>query len=148
MSWIEAYHTLVSLFAHPLLLFLIILNSLFTDLLHFSSIFKHGFIQLIFHVMNQINIINQVTWTNIITIIIVVEIWSGYTVCYVDMKCIIILPYSIKTKENDIVNERKWYSENGKKHHWTMLTVCVCVFWSYLVITVNLRFWFAWKFTV
>ena len=80
--------------------------------------------------MNQINIINQVTWTNIITIIIVVEIWSGYTVCYVDMKCIIILPYSIKTKENDIVNERKWNDIVKMVRSTTELCwqcVCVCV---------------------
>ena len=42
------------------LLFLIILNSLITDLLHFLSVFTHGFIQLFFNVMNRIKIINQV----------------------------------------------------------------------------------------
>ena len=42
--------------------FLIILNSLFTDSLHFLSIFTHGhgFIQLFFNVMNRIKINNQV----------------------------------------------------------------------------------------
>ena len=38
----------------------IILNSLFTDSLHFPSIFTHGFIQLFFKVMNRIKITNQV----------------------------------------------------------------------------------------
>ena len=42
------------------LIFLTILNSLFNDSLHFLSVFTHGFIQLFFNVMNQINIINQV----------------------------------------------------------------------------------------
>ena len=41
-------------------LFLIILNLLFTDSLHFPSVFTHGFIQLFFNVMNRIKIINQV----------------------------------------------------------------------------------------
>ena len=40
-------------------LFLIILNSLFTDSLHFPSVFTHGFIQLFLNVMNRIKIINQ-----------------------------------------------------------------------------------------
>ena len=42
------------------LLSLIILNSLFTDSLHFLSVFTHGLIQLFFNVMNRIKIINQV----------------------------------------------------------------------------------------
>ena len=41
-------------------LFLIILNSLFTDSSHFPSVFTHGFIQLFFNAMNRIKIINQV----------------------------------------------------------------------------------------
>ena len=48
------------------MLFLIILNSLFTDSLHFLSVFTHGFIQLFFNVMNQIKTINQV-WLGVIT---------------------------------------------------------------------------------
>ena len=46
-------------------LFLIILNLLFTDSLHFPSVFTHGFIQLFFNVMNRIKIINQV-WLGLI----------------------------------------------------------------------------------
>ena len=42
------------------LLFLIILNSLFTESLHFPSVFTNGFIQLFFNAMNRIKIINQV----------------------------------------------------------------------------------------
>ena len=45
--------------------FLIILNSLFTDSLHFPSAFIHGLIQLFFNVMNRIKIINQV-WLGLI----------------------------------------------------------------------------------
>ena len=41
------------------LLFLDILNSLFTYSLHFPSVFTHGFIQLFFNAMNPIKIINQ-----------------------------------------------------------------------------------------
>ena len=41
-------------------LFIIILNSLFTDTLHFLSVISYGFIQLFFNVMSQIKIINQV----------------------------------------------------------------------------------------
>ena len=41
-------------------IFLIILNSLFTDSLHFRSVLIHGFIQLFFNVMIQIKITNQV----------------------------------------------------------------------------------------
>ena len=42
-------------------LFLIILNSLFTDSLHFPTVFTHGFIQSFFNVaMNRMKIINQV----------------------------------------------------------------------------------------
>ena len=48
-----------------LIVFLIILNSLFIDSLHFSSVFTHGFIQLFFNVMNRIKIINQV-WLGLI----------------------------------------------------------------------------------
>ena len=40
-------------------LFLIILNSLFTDPLHCLSVLTHGFIELFFNVMNRIEIINQ-----------------------------------------------------------------------------------------
>ena len=46
-------------------LFLIILNSLFTDSLNFPSVFVHGLIQLLFNVMNPIKIINQV-WLGLI----------------------------------------------------------------------------------
>ena len=42
----------VSLFHY--LLTLIILNSLFTDSLHFPSVITHGFIELFFNVMNRI----------------------------------------------------------------------------------------------
>ena len=42
------------------LLFSIVLNSLFTDSLHFLSVFTHGFVQSFFNVMNRIKIINQV----------------------------------------------------------------------------------------
>ena len=42
------------------LLFPIVLNSLFTDSLHFLSVFTHGFVQSFFNVMNRIKIINQV----------------------------------------------------------------------------------------
>ena len=41
-------------------LFIIILNLLFTDTLHFLSVISYGFIQLFFNVMSQIKIINQV----------------------------------------------------------------------------------------
>ena len=41
-------------------LFIIILNSLFTDTLHFLSVISYWFIQLFFNVMSQIKIINQV----------------------------------------------------------------------------------------
>ena len=46
------------------LLSLIILN-LFTDSLHFPSVFIHGLIQLFFNVINRIKIINQV-WLGLI----------------------------------------------------------------------------------
>ena len=42
------------------LLFSIVLNSLFTDSLHFLSVFTHGFVQSFCNVMNRIKIINQV----------------------------------------------------------------------------------------
>ena len=38
--------------------FAIILNSLFTDSLHFPSVFTHGFIQLFVNVMNRMKINN------------------------------------------------------------------------------------------
>ena len=48
-------------------LFLIILNSLFTDSSDFPSVFTHGFIQLLFNIaMNRIKIINQV-WLGLLT---------------------------------------------------------------------------------
>ena len=64
------YGELVSLFVILIiwcdeLLFLIILNSLFTDSIHFPSAFAHGFIQLFFNVMNRTKIINQV-WSGLL----------------------------------------------------------------------------------
>ena len=41
------------------LLFSIVLNSLFTDSLHFLSVFTHRLVQSFFNVMNRIKIINQ-----------------------------------------------------------------------------------------
>ena len=58
----QFYYLLTLIISCNELFFLIILNSLFTDSLHFSSVFTHGhgFIQLFFNVMNRIKIINQV----------------------------------------------------------------------------------------
>ena len=56
MNTVSLFHYLLTL----VILFLIILNLLFTDSLHFLSVFTHGFIQLFFNVMNRIKIINQV----------------------------------------------------------------------------------------
>ena len=58
MSLFHYLHNLLILCNESL--FLIILNSLFADLLHSPSVFTHGFIQLFFNVMNCIKIINQV----------------------------------------------------------------------------------------
>ena len=55
MNTVSLFHYLLTL----VILFLIILNSLFTDSLHFISVFTNGFIQLFFNVMNRIKIINQ-----------------------------------------------------------------------------------------
>ena len=63
MNTVSLFHYLLSL---SLILWcneslsLVILNSLFANLLHFPSVFTHGFIQLFFNVMDQIKIINQV----------------------------------------------------------------------------------------
>ena len=53
MNTVSLFHYLLTL----VILFLIILNSLFTDSLHFISVFTNGFIQLFFNVMNRIKII-------------------------------------------------------------------------------------------
>ena len=61
MNRVNLFHYLLTLITWcNELFFLIILNSLFTDLLHFLSVFTHRFIQLLFNVMNRIKIINQV----------------------------------------------------------------------------------------
>ena len=67
----------VSLFAHPQCwcnesYFLLILNSLFIDSLHFPSIFTHRVIQLFFNIMNRIKIINQV-WLGLIKVKMMIE---------------------------------------------------------------------------
>ena len=48
------------------MLFLNILKSLFTESLHFPSVFTQEFFQLFFNVMNRIKIINQ-AWLELIT---------------------------------------------------------------------------------
>ena len=61
MNTVSLFHYLLTLIIwFNESLFLIILNSLFTDSLHLASVFTHGFIQLFFNVMNWIKIINQV----------------------------------------------------------------------------------------
>ena len=54
------------------LLFFIILNSSFTESLHFPSVFTHGFIQLLFNVMNWIKIITQ-AWLGLLC-----RYWTSY----------------------------------------------------------------------
>ena len=61
MNTVSLFHYLLSLIIRcNESLFLIILNSLFTDSLYFPSFSTHGFIQLFFNLMNRIKIINQV----------------------------------------------------------------------------------------
>ena len=75
MRWVNFIICSVSLFdVYNELLFLIILNSLFIDSLHFPSVFTYGFIQLLFDVMNQIKIINQVLWLGLICVNVVVRV--------------------------------------------------------------------------
>ena len=57
-------------------LFLITLNSLFTDSLHFFSVFTHGFIQFFFNVMNRIKIIIKVWLGLIIDFQTIVILWT------------------------------------------------------------------------
>ena len=59
MNTVSLFHYLLTVIIRcNELLFLIILNSLFTDSSHFPSIFTHGCIQLFFNVMNGI----KITW--------------------------------------------------------------------------------------
>ena len=61
MNTVSLFHYLLTLIlSSNESLLLIILSSLFTDSLHFPSVFTHGFIQLFFNVMNPIKIINPV----------------------------------------------------------------------------------------
>ena len=61
MSKVSLFHYLLTLIIYcNESFFLIVLNKLFTDSLHLHPVFKHGFIQLVFNVMNRIKIINQV----------------------------------------------------------------------------------------
>ena len=60
IQWVCFIICSVSLFDVMNLYFPNYLESFFTDSLHFPSLFTHGFIQLLFNVMNRIKIINQV----------------------------------------------------------------------------------------
>ena len=61
MNTVSLFHYLLTLIIScNESIFLIILNSLFTDSLHFPSVFTQRFIELFFNVMNRIKIINQV----------------------------------------------------------------------------------------
>ena len=67
MSTVILFHYLLTLIIWcNELLFLIILNSLFTDSLHLPFVFKRAFIQLFFNVINRIKIINQV-WLGLLS---------------------------------------------------------------------------------
>ena len=67
------------------MLFLVILNSLFTDSLHFPSVFIHGLIQLFFNVKNRIKIITKVRLGLILGQVfpIIVECFSGIGQCII-----------------------------------------------------------------
>ena len=68
-------------------LFLYILNTLFTGLLHFPSVFTHGFIPLLFNVMNRIKIINQ-TWLGLIFSKLVISwLWNNYNDVFSEPSC-------------------------------------------------------------
>ena len=60
IPWVSFIICSLLLFDVYELLLIVILNSLFTDSLHFPTVFTHGFIQLFFNVTNRIKIINQV----------------------------------------------------------------------------------------
>ena len=80
MNTVSLFHYLLTLIIWcNKLLFLFILDSLFTDSLNFLSVFTHGFIQLFFNVMNRIKIINQVwleLWKHLIPVLHNFPVWS------------------------------------------------------------------------
>ena len=86
MNMVSQFHYLLSfIIGCNELLFLVILNSLFTDSLHFPSVFIHGLIQLFFNVQNRIKIITKVRLGLILGQVfpIIVECFSGIGKCII-----------------------------------------------------------------